>query len=174
MTKRIILTTICLILALTGNELISQEKGFSTKKLGNIIFVDVPDYMTKTFGLNDIAKVQYANSEKEAYTIIIEEDKDDIKTAGGSFENSQDYYNYFIKNFGIDSVEVLSEAPTKSGKLNAYQAQIAGHIDNLDLFYLVTIIESPTHYYNIISWTMAENKNQLIDDFKRIVSSLKE
>jgi hypothetical protein len=174
MKKRIILATMCIILVLAGNELIAQEKGFSTKKLGNIIFVDVPDYMTKTFGLNDIAKVQYANSEKEAYTIIIEEDKDDIKTAGGSFENSQDYYNYFIKNFGIDSIAVLSESPAKSGKLNAYQAQISGHIDNLDLFYLVTIVESPTHFYNIISWTVAENKNQLINDFKRIASSLKE
>jgi len=174
MTKRIIIAITALLVVIAANQLIAQEKGFTNKKIGNIIYVDVPDYMTKTFGLNDVAKVQYANAEKEAYTIIIEEDKEDIKSAGGGFANPQEYFQFFMGSFGIDSIKIISEEPAKSGKFQAYQGQVDGRVQEMNLFYLITIIESPTHFYNVISWTLFENKDKLINDFKKIASSLKE
>ncbi|MFH1051665.1 MAG: hypothetical protein V1779_12155 [bacterium] len=174
MTNRIILATICLVLAFATNGITAQEKGFTKQKMGNILYIDLPDYMTKTIGLNDIAKIQYQNTEKEAYLIMIEEDKEDIKLAGTEFTNAKDYYNFFIGNFGIDSIHVTSEEEVKTGKFPAYQAQVDGLVQGLNLFYLLTIVESPTHFYNIISWTKMDNKQQLINDFKKIASSLKE
>jgi hypothetical protein len=168
------LTIACLILVFFSDQLISQEKGFTSKKFGNIIYLDIPDYMSKTFGLNDIAKVQYANAEKEAYTIIIEEDKEDIKSAGGGFANPQEYFKFFMDSFGIDSIQIISEVLTKSGKFQAYQGLVDGVVQDMNLFYLITIIESPTHFYNVISWTLKENQDKLINDFKKIASSLKE
>jgi len=174
MNNKIILTIICLFVSLAFNVSTAQEKGFINKKLGNIIFIDIPEYMTKTYGLNDVAKAQYQNTDKEAYLIIIEEEKEDIKIAGGGFANSKEYFKFFVESFGIDSIKIMSGEEMNKGKFPAYQGQIEGFVNGLKLFYLVTIVESPTHFYNIISWTLFERKSDVINDFKKIASSLKE
>ena len=174
MTKKVFLTALCLVLVFVINVINAQETILNKKKIGNIVYLDVPDYMVKAYGLNDVAKAQFQNTVKETYLILIEEDKEDIKIAGGSFTNPKEYFKFFIESFGIDSIHVISEESTKSGVFPAYQAQINGFVQGLSLFYLVTVIESPSYFYNVISWTLFEKKSELIDDFKKIATSLKE
>jgi hypothetical protein len=49
---------------------------FNQYKAGNVFDIAVPDYMTRTIGLNDVATVQYKNSVNDIYTIV-EDSKED-------------------------------------------------------------------------------------------------
>lgn len=49
---------------------------FAPKRGGNCYTLDIPEYLTRTFSLNDITSLQYQNTSKPAYVIVIEDNKD--------------------------------------------------------------------------------------------------
>jgi hypothetical protein len=80
------ITTVFSITILLGNQLKAQESNFQEKKVGNVYHVSIPDYMTKSYRLNDAASLQYLNK-MLAWTI--EDHKDmylaDFKQIADSF-----------------------------------------------------------------------------------------
>ena len=44
-------------------------------KTGHVVKLSVPEYMSRTSGLNDDACLEFQNAVKEVYTIVIQDDK---------------------------------------------------------------------------------------------------
>ena len=65
----------------------SMAQGFSVKKGGNCFTMDIPEYLTRTFDLNDAASLQYQNTSKSVYVIVIEDDKAQLESLGIKFIN---------------------------------------------------------------------------------------
>lgn len=163
-----------LAMLLSTSNLFSQD--FAKVKGGNCFSIDIPKYMTKSYDLNDVASLQYQNSIKEAYVIIIDDDKEHLESLGVKFVNSKEFLESTVSNF-------YSEAQDrKIGSINEFVSNGLGHsqveitlrADDTDLYYLITAVETNEHFYKIICWTLLENKDKLKNDYKTISKSLKE
>jgi hypothetical protein len=70
---------------------------FNQYKAGNVFDIAVPDYMTRTIGLNDVATVQYKNSVNDIYTIV--EDSKRMAIAAIFYASIQEFQEEFEKDF---------------------------------------------------------------------------
>ncbi|HEX2934498.1 MAG TPA: hypothetical protein VHO72_04025 [Bacteroidales bacterium] len=138
--------------------------------------MDIPDYLTKTFSLNDAASLQYQNVSKEAYVIAIEDNKDELESLGMKFVSAKDFLMYFLKDFhkGATNRKESSVAEFEANKNKHAQVELTWTNDSTDFYMLITSVETPNHFYKILCWTIAENKEMLKNDFVRISKSLKD
>jgi hypothetical protein len=167
---KIINTTIILILLLSLSSF-GQSK-FNEKKIGHIYYVSVPDYMIETDQLNDVASLQFQNTIKEAYVIVIEDSKKSLTKAGMGFSGPREFYDGFAKDFFNAEDEIGNIKDIKVNGNDAVQVEVKRKFNELDIIYLVTVIETQSHFYKMLSWTLAGNWDSLVDDFKKIAASL--
>ena len=154
----------------------AQSAGFSTRKGGNCFTLDVPEYMTKTFSLNDVASLQYQNTAKATYIIVIEDDKDNLQEVGMKFTGPKDFLESFSNEFKKDMVK-RKLTPTTEFKSNGNghaQTELFWTEDDTDFYMMITGVETAGHFYKIMCWTTLENKPRVEADFRRISKSLKE
>ncbi len=169
---------IVLIMAMISDtaSVLAQTK-FIERKAGHIFYLSVPEYMQRTRDLNETASLQYKNSRKEAYCIVIEDSKDQLRDGGISFTNINTYAEQLLKAFAGKLTKVKTSKPvpitTKSG-LKGMQAEITGTIDGVNSVYLCTYIETEQYLYQIICWTLQDRKKELFADYQKIVQSLRE
>lgn len=149
---------------------------FENKQGGNCFMMDIPDYLTKTFNLNDAASLQYQNVSKEAYVIVIEDDKEQLESLGMKFVSAKDFLNHFMKDFHKDATNRKESAVSEfeSNKNQHAQTELTWLDDSVNFYMLVTCVQTSNHFYKILCWTVAENKEILKPDFVRISKSLKD
>lgn len=153
-----------------------SAQNFSTKQGGNCYSLDIPNYMTKSFSLNGAASLQYQNSTKEAYIIVIEDAKDHLESLGMKYLNAKEFLEDFNNDFEPEATDrKLGKITEFSHNNNGYaQAELTWNDKNIDFYMLVTIVESKTHFYKILCWTLATNKDKLKDDFLKVAKSFKD
>jgi hypothetical protein len=149
---------------------------FESKQGGNCFTVDIPDYLTKTFSLNDAASLQYQNVSKEAYVIVIEDDKEQLESLGMKFVSAKDFLTHFMKDFHKDATNRNESTVSEfeSNKNQHAQTELTWLDDSVNFYMLVTCVQTSKHFYKILCWTVAENKEMLKNDFVRISKSLKD
>ena len=154
----------------------AQSSGFSARKGGNCFTLEVPEYMTKTFSLNDVATLQYQNTSKSSYAIVIEDDKDHLQEVGMKFTGPKDFLESFATEFKQDKAN-RTLTPTTEFKSNGYahaQTELFWTEDDTPFYMMITGVETAGHFYKIMCWTTLENKPRVEADFRRISKSLKE
>ena len=174
MYKNILATLATITLVLASETLNAQS--FTSQKGGVCYTLDIPDYMAKTFELNDVASLQYMNTQKEAYVIVIDDDKDQLEELGIKFSNVTEFFDNFTTDYmaGAEG-RTMSETVTFNNNGNDHaQTELKWTSDGINYFMLITTIETAGHYYKLLCWTVEENKDNLLVDFKRIASSLME
>ena len=154
----------------------SFSQNFTTKNGGNCYTLEVPNYMTKTYDLNDVATLQYKNTLKEAYSIVIEDSKDELNALGIIFENSTEFLENFTKDYQVDQIDrTLSETiEFQSNGQSHAQVEMTWSTENGTFYMLITSVETEAHFYKILCWTLLENKEKLKNDFLTISKSLKD
>lgn len=152
------------------------SQGFSRTEGGHSYTLEIPDYMMKTFQLNDVATLQYQNTSKEAYVIVIEDAKDHLQSVGMKFVDAKDFLDYFISDYklGADKRKVGDITEFKSNNNGHAQVELTWYEDDLDFYMLITAVETDTHFYKIMCWTSLKNIDNLKDDYLKISRSLKD
>jgi hypothetical protein len=173
--KKIFFTILIAFLAVAFMSASAQTK-LVEKRIGHVYFLSVPNYMTVTKELNKSASLQYQNIMKEAYVIVIEDNKAELDSLGMRFTDPQDFYDGFITDFTADleNKKFTGTKRIKIGKNNAVQAEVSAIFNENPIWYLITVVESPTHFYKIITWTLEENKDKLKRDYLKMVKSFHE
>ena len=158
----------------------SMSLGQSSKNLkaGNIFSIDVPEYMSRTVGLNSAATLQFKNEVKDVYGFIIEDSKAELALAEKNFKSAGEFYEYFIKDFlvGEEKREIGKET-TKSKNSIHYVESEASYYDSeydIEIYYYLGIIETKNNFYKLICYTSRANKDQYKEDFRKILYSLKD
>ena len=172
--KRILIGITLIITNILVAEVYSQN--FTNQQGGHCFTLEIPDYLAKTYQLNDDASLQYMNTLKEAYVIVIEDSKDHLSEVGTKFIDSEDFLINFIKDYQIES-DNRKVSKTKRFEQNDYghsQVEMTWDNEGNKFYMLITSVESPEHFYKILCWTLFENKKMLKDDFIRISQSLNE
>lgn len=155
-----------------------SQTTFKDTKAGHAFAISVPSYMESTYGLNDNAIAQYKCDEKELYTFIIEDSKAELKFLEIELNNAQQFYDFFIKDFLLDLKDrTVSKSKTSKVGANTIIQSDATYTDEetgLKIYYHITIVETPTYFYKVLSYTSVENKEKVRADLDKLAKSIKE
>lgn len=154
----------------------SFSQNFSTKKAGNCFSLEIPNYMAKTYDLNDVATLQYSNTVKEAYVIVIEDSKDELNSLSMIFQSPKEFLESFTKDYQLESENrSISEILEFENNGNRHaQVEMSWSAEDGNLFMLITTVETKEHFYKILCWTLLEYKDKLKEDYLTISKSLKD
>ena len=168
-----ILATVAMIFISTLT--VGQTK-FNLQKAGNIFDIEIPNYMNRTVGLNDVATVQYKNSAKDIYTIVIEDSKEELAIADIYYSSLKEFQDEFEKDFVADGKRRTSSQPIFKtiNNVNFVEYDVTYYDEELkiEVYYLVGIVETKSHFYKVLSWTNLASKNEFKPDFQKILYSL--
>lgn len=156
--------------------LLGYSQNFTSQKGGNCFSLEIPNYMTKTFELNENASLQYHNTGKETYVIVLEDTKEELQSLGLVFESAKDFLNDFVSTYQTEATNrIVSEIiEFESNGNKCAQLEMSFTNQEVDFFMVVTSVESSGYFYNILCWTLLEFKDTFKNDFYRIAKSLRE
>lgn len=148
---------------------------FTKKSFGHVISMEIPDYMTRTIDLNSSATVQYQNTKKETYLVLIEDSKEEMELAGMK-STLNDFFNEFINDYTAEFENYKPEPVTDFmiGNLSCKQGCFSFKSGEVDIYMIATIIESPQYFYKMLTWTLAKNKDLYKKDFDKLIKSFTE
>ncbi|MGZ4054138.1 MAG: hypothetical protein ACXVPY_02245 [Bacteroidia bacterium] len=153
-----------------------RETVFTEVKVNNSYSILIPDYLQPCSDLHKDASLQYQNTEKEVYAIVIDEKKITM----------QDYnLDYDIDTYFKNIVSQGFEDNIKDGKVSipgreqingnkALIADVSGKVEQKGVYYKMALVESPYEFYQILIWTKAENKDKIEPDMIKMIESFKE
>ena len=121
--------------------------------------------------LHDQADLQASDRANEMYVIVMSENKEDFR------DMTAEKHSQFTRSAlteKLESPEVSAPAQVTTGGLTGTQYEIRGGVDNLNIAYLHTTVESPTHFHQILAWTLKSrfDKNRPVLD--AVIQSFKE
>lgn len=146
----------------------------------------VPDFMTVTTQLQPDASLQYNNPFKGKYVIVLDEDREEIKTFlndYGIYDDSkpmlENYVDARLSFFKESGVSVKEETELKSKMVNgrkAYSIELDVSVPEIpeDVAYFFTYIEGEDHFYMIMAWTLLSRKDAYKEEAKEMADSFKE
>ncbi|OOV26409.1 hypothetical protein BXU11_13075 [Flavobacterium sp. LM5] len=146
-------------------------------RAGHAFDIGLPDYLSKTSGLNSSAAIQYQNKVKEIYGFVIFDTKEELELAEMKYTSINEFYEDFMKDFLKDEKSAVSKPVfQKIGDINFVECDVVftNEEEKTEIYYLVGIVETKNSFYKVLTWTAAEDKNKYKDDFKKIVYSLKD
>lgn len=177
-----IYTIIILILLTSCKENKNTQEINERKIVENKYSVLIPEYLTKTTGLNRYTTFEYENNEKDFYVIIMDELKEGFSKAVERKKydvtpNINGYYevvkNHFKNETNLKDFQVFDEIFELDKPVKKITFTMTGIdvTDNYPVYYRYSIIASKTRYYQIMSWTNQTNAKKLITDMNKIINS---
>ena len=151
---------------------------FNSVKTGHTVSFSVPDYMSRTTGINDVSFLQFKSIPKDVYTFMIEDSKVELDIVEMKFSTVMDFYEFFIKDFLISEKKRKVNTPVsfKKDNVNYVQTELTYYDKDskFDIYYNITIAETAGYFYQILSYTSEENSINVKADLTALGSSLKE
>ena len=170
LAKDIIIRLTLVILVLLGfiacDLLPSQPK--RVEFLDQSFAVTMPASWSLRSDLNQVADLQMGNPLKEAYTIIISENKmdfDDIKLEEHS-DITRSMIRQGLKNYHESDPEVID-----IGGNRALRYRLTGSVDGLNIVYWHVTIETENHYHQMLLWSLKSKFAKNEADFDSVIQS---
>jgi hypothetical protein len=163
----------------------SGELKWKTDKNTGFYEIDVPERMQMTNELHAEASTQYEYVElvdgvtKENYVIVLMETKESIDQLGLDFEfDALTYSELSIQALegGLSSSEVLTKEPKieSVNGIDCVKIDMEGNANGIDVFYKVAIFEGEKAFYQVVTWTLLEQKEEFMPIMDKMVASFKE
>jgi hypothetical protein len=133
--------------------------------------ITVPGDWSKSTDLHSKAEIQAANRLQEMYAIVLTEAKDDLDKGMtlGKFTD--------ITKTSLTSKYTSPEATeTQSVSVNGndgMQYELQGTKENTKLRMLVTTVETPAHYHQILTWTLPSKWDDNKSTLKQVAESFR-
>jgi len=163
--------------------LISCNKNTQTVNVDNRYTLEVPADFKQVNDLNKEASLQYQNTLKELYVIVIDEPKTAFTAAindnglSDTYSNTLEGYSKLITD-GMDSSIAVKKMPDFIDKtiheLKARELSFEGLSSGNQVYWKLAFIEGNNRYYQIMVWTLADNHNKHEKKMQAIVDSFTE
>ncbi|MCC8408387.1 hypothetical protein LJ707_05560 [Mucilaginibacter sp. UR6-1] len=158
--------------------IVSAQTTLKQYKAGHTFSISLPDYMSKTIGLNSDATIQYKSKIKDVYGFVIVDSKEDLALAEMNFSSLKEFYENFIAKFLKDEEKRVVSAPVykKVGDINFVETDVTYYDKEAEaeIYYLAGVVETKAAFYKVMSWATKENKDTFKADFQKILYSLKD
>lgn len=153
-----------------------HETVFTEVKVNNRYSIDVPDYLQPCTDLHKDASMQYQNIEKDIYAMVIDEKKKTMQDYSLDYDLRTYFDNIASQGFA-DNIKDFKASKPDAQKINGHDALVAevtGKIENNEVYYKLSVIETPYEFYQVLVWTRASNKEQMEPDIVKMVESFQE
>jgi hypothetical protein len=175
MKRTIAILTTALVLVTTTTFAQTTMKEY---KAGHVFNVSLPDYMTKTTGLNDDATIQFNNTIKDIAGFIIYDTKDELELVQMKFSSVNEFYDVFVKDFlKGQKKRTISQPIYQTVGDNKYvecEASYYSKESKIDIYYYVGIVETKNAYYKLLCFGGMDSKEKYKADFQKILYSIKD
>lgn len=121
--------------------------------------------------LHSDSELQIYDPTKEKYFVALLEAKEDFTDT-----SLQTFYDLTAEPF-ISSLENPEQGDVKEITINgnnALQYTLQGSSEGVNVAYLVTLIETPTHFGQLLTWTVKSDWEEYKDEFTNLVNTFKE
>ena len=169
MLKSTLILTILIHWAIAG----AGQTNLTEGQYGFTYYFSKPDYMLRTYQLNEDADLQLQNTAKETYALIMIEPKDLFINLGAPLAGARDYYDLVVKPLVSGSTEVGEILPLEINGNPALQSEIIAPFDEDEIAYLLTVVETKSYYCQILCWTLKDYKDQYFVDFRKMAESFR-
>lgn len=134
--------------------------------------VEVPGTWSRDQKLNDVAILQAANPISEMYVIVISESKEDFADTTTLDDYVSLSHDGLAKN--VSEADSKTPVPTQVSGHSAREYQLSGTVDRVKVVYLCTVVETPTHFYQILTWTLPSRFKNNESTMRSVTQSFKE
>lgn len=145
--------------------------------------ISLPPFVKETSELNEDASLQYQNTLREFYVVVIDESKAEFEKAL-SDNDLNDLYPQNIKGYSElllfsmeQAIEIKSKSVLKDTIINNQPSKILtikGRVEGTDIFYSIGFVQGVKRYYQIITWTLQNKEKEHAGLMKKIIASFKE
>lgn len=122
--------------------------------------------------LNKSAAVQASNRVQEMYVAVISEGKQEFQEAM-TLETFADL-SRTVTTGNAASAEATDPVPTKVGNYPALEYTLRGTVENVEVKYFTTVVETPSSFHQIITWTLASRFDQNLPTLREVAQSFRE
>jgi hypothetical protein len=163
-----------IITFVTGLNAQDQMRKVTAKGLYSM---SIPTNLQSTTKLNKLASIQYFNPSKEMYVIVIDESIKEL--AGGNLKlNLGIYYKMAVFNIvtGLKDANVGQAKNSSRGNLKILETELEGKLgtNNIGIYYKIAVVQSPTHFYQIFTWTLKSQKFEFGPVYQQMINSFTE
>lgn len=113
---------------------------------------------------------QIYNLQKEKYFMALMESKEDFVEF-----SLQEYFDLVTERF-LSSLDNVEQGDVEEVTINGnkgLQYTLEASLNNLKIVYLITIIETPTDYGQLLTWTLKSKWDEYKDEYNDIINSFK-
>lgn len=151
--------------------------------IDNRYSMDVPEGLTTTTELNDIASLQYQDMVNELYVVVIDEPIKDINDAIIEMEMQDTYstdlngYTKLILEDFIPAVAPTTKTEPADATINGLKAKtysMEADVEGTPAFYKVAYVQGKETYYQILTWTLTSKKDEYGEKMDKMIQSFKE
>ncbi len=153
-----------------------HQAKFNNVNINNKYSIQLPEYMQPATELHTDASLQYKNEEKDIYTIVIDESKKEMRNYDLHY-NLDSYFTAIASQTFIEFIEHGKISTPITKQINgsaAMVAEITGDINQNPVYYKLAVIETDSSFYQILTWTNANNKQTYTHDIDQTIDSFKE
>ncbi len=166
----------------TKEEKLSLDDDFNIVKVNREYSLAIPKYMSKANDLNDEASLQYSHIFKEAYVVVIDEPKEELKEVflemdeWDSDKTVAANYRDIQMGFLSEGINISSQMPARALTINGMDAEIVdleGRVADIDydIAYKLAFVEGDEKVYMIMTWTLADKKEDFDNTYEQIITS---
>ncbi|MEO6883994.1 MAG: hypothetical protein ABI199_08220 [Bacteroidia bacterium] len=154
----------------------SHQTNFNTVFVNSRYSIKIPEYFSPVSDLVPQASLQYDNTEKEVYLVVITESKKDMQKYNLDYD-LKTYFQNIIQQPFTDSVQKGTISTPIVKQLNGakmMETSITGKVHDGMVSYKLAVIETNTSFYQILTWTTADKMQKYGDDLQQIIDSFQE
>lgn len=160
-----------------------QDKKIQYKRLYTI---NLPGYMNEMYDLNESASLQYGYTKEkgstilEHYVIVIHETFAELGLYGVTDDwSAYDYWEITANQIGsgMAQYDILTKNPQieKVNGMDCVQSEMLGVFDDgLGVFYKFAAFRGSLGYYQVLTWTISEQRDLFEKKMDKIISSFQE
>lgn len=170
-----------LLLAFVAITLSACDGEPQTVTIKNKYSVELPSFLSVATDLNDDASLQYENGMREFYVVVIDEprkDFDDMMINNDlGYTPDLDGYSQILIDDVRETLHDKNTAKAEKTTINGLEARttsLTGTVQNLDVYWKVGYIQGKKDYYQVLCWTLTENKDKYDAQMADIIKSFKE
>lgn len=158
-----------------------QETTYNRQDVDSLYAIQTAHYMEKTNELNENASLQFQDTYREIYLIVLHEEK------GLEELTLEEYYKFTKDKLEENGLQNLKFSEPKTMQIDSnkvMQAEFTGTFSfedkeeketkEIGVFYLFQVIESPTYFYQIYAWTKMEQREKYEKDMQKMLDSFEE
>jgi len=170
--SRSIFTLVLLALLLPSCDKLGGSGGNARSQDGRIQ-LHLPSGWSEAQLPGSIGKIQAKATFKDAYCSVISESKQDLK-----HNSIQDYARSILAievgKAKLKDRTVSDAKDLKVGDYPAVQYEVRGTVNNINVVYVKTFIETPTRWNQVLCWSTPSKVDNARGDFQAIYESFKE